>query len=43
LKYLPKFQDALHSKKTARFFQLDRRIGLVLDLQLSSEIPLVEP
>ena len=42
LKYLPKFQDALHSKKTARFFQLDRRIGLVLDLQLASEIPLVE-
>lgn len=42
LKYLPKFQDALHNKKTARFFQLDRRIGLVMDLQLASEIPLVE-
>jgi Spy/CpxP family protein refolding chaperone len=42
LKYLPKFQDALHNKKTARFFQLDRRIGLVTDLQLASEIPLVE-
>jgi Spy/CpxP family protein refolding chaperone len=41
-KYLPKFQDALHNKKTARFFQLDRRIGLVVDLQLASEIPLVE-
>ena len=24
------------------FFQLDRRIGLVMDLQLASEIPLVE-
>jgi hypothetical protein len=42
LKYLPKFQDVLHNKKTARFFQLDRRIGLVMDLQLASEIPLVE-
>ena len=42
VKYLPKFQDALHSKKTALFFQLDRRIGLVVDLQLASEIPLVE-
>jgi len=42
LKFLPKFQDVLHSKKTARFFQLDRRIGLVLDLQLASEIPMVE-
>ena len=41
-KYVPKFHDVLHSKKTARFFQLDRRIGLVLDLQLASEIPLVE-
>jgi len=41
-KYLPKFQDALRNKKTARFFQLDRRIGLVVDLQLASEIPLVE-
>jgi len=42
LNYLPKFHDALHSRKTARFFQLDRRIGLVLDLQLAAEIPLVE-
>jgi len=42
LQYLPKFQGALHNKKTARFFQLDRRIGLVMDLQLASEIPLVE-
>jgi hypothetical protein len=42
LKYLPKFQDALHNKKTARFFQVDRRLGLVMDLQLASAIPLVE-
>jgi hypothetical protein len=42
LKYLPKFNDVLHNKKTARFFQVDRRIGLVMDLQLASQIPLVE-
>ncbi len=41
-KYLPKFHDALQNVKTARFFQIDRRIGLVLDLQLASQIPLVE-
>ncbi len=42
LTYISKFQDALQNVKTARFFQIDRRIGLVLDLQLASEIPLVE-
>ena len=43
LKYLPIFQKALPGKKLARFFQVDRRIGSVIDLQLASEIPLVEP
>src|SRR4029077_4200506 len=36
LKYLPKFQDALHNKKTARFFQFDRRFGLGMERQLGS-------
>ncbi len=43
LKYIPKFQAALQNVKAARFFQLDRRIGLMVDLQLASEIPFVEP
>ena len=43
LKYLPIFQKALPGKKVARFFQVDRRIGSIIDLQLASEIPLVEP
>ena len=43
MKYLPIFQKALPGKKVARFFQVDRRIGSVIDLQLASEIPLVEP
>jgi hypothetical protein len=42
LRYLPKFQDALQSVKASRFFQIDRRIGLIMDLQLASAIPLVE-
>ena len=43
LKYLPIFQKVLPGKKVARFFQVDRRIGSVIDLQIASEIPLVEP
>jgi len=41
MKYLPIFQKVLPGKKVARFFQVDRRIGSVIDLQLASEIPLV--
>jgi len=43
MKYLPIFQKVLPGKKVARFFQVDRRIGSVIDLQIASEIPLVEP
>ena len=40
--YVPLFQKVLSAKKTAMFFQFDRRLGLMLDLQLASAIPLVE-
>jgi len=43
MKYLPIFQKVLPGKKVARFFQVDRRIGSVIDLQIASEVPLVEP
>jgi Spy/CpxP family protein refolding chaperone len=42
-KYIPMFQKVLPGKKAALFFQLDRRIGVLLDLQVASQIPLVEP
>jgi hypothetical protein len=42
LKYLPIFRKVLSGKTTALFFQLDWRIGLVTDLQLSSQVPTVE-
>jgi Spy/CpxP family protein refolding chaperone len=42
-KYMPIFAKALSGKKTALFFQLDHRLLLLIDLQLSSVIPLVEP
>lgn len=41
-KYVPIVSQVLTGKKTATFFQMDRRIGLMLDLKLASEIPLVQ-
>jgi hypothetical protein len=43
LKYLPLFREILSGKSTALFFQLDWRLGLIMDLQLASETPLIEP
>ena len=43
MKYFPKLQQAISGKKAARFFQIDRRIGVLMDLQLVSEIPMIEP
>jgi hypothetical protein len=41
-KYLPIVRGALPGKKAATFFQLDRRISQMIDLQLSSQLPLVQ-
>jgi hypothetical protein len=43
LKYVPIFQKVLSGKSTARFFQLDWRLGLIMDLQLASQTPMIEP
>jgi hypothetical protein len=43
LKYVPIFQKVLSGKKTAMFFQMDKRVALMIDLQLASIIPLVQP
>ncbi len=42
-KYVPLVTKVLPGKKSALFFQLDKRFGLLLDLQLAAEIPLVTP
>ena len=42
LKYIPKFRSALSAKGTAMFYQIDRRVQMMIDLQLSSSLPLVE-
>jgi hypothetical protein len=42
-KYLPKFDQVLSPKKTVQFYQIDRRLDLLMNLQLASLIPLIEP
>jgi len=41
-KYVPMVAKVLDGKKTATFFQLDRRIAMMMDLQMSSQMPLVQ-
>ena len=43
LKYFPIFCKVLPAKSTAKFFQIDWRLGLIMDLQLASQTPLLEP
>jgi hypothetical protein len=43
LKYVPAFRKVLSAKNTALFYQVDRRVQLMIDLQLASALPLVEP
>jgi len=43
LKYIPIFRKVLSGKTAALFTQLDWRLGLVMDLQLASQVPLIEP
>lgn len=43
LKYIPIFRKALSAKGTAMFFQIDRRVQMMIDLQLASSIPLIQP
>jgi hypothetical protein len=40
-KYMPMMQKAVPGKTMARFFQIDRRLTILLDVQVTSEIPLV--
>ncbi|HXX56261.1 MAG TPA: hypothetical protein VEJ17_00545 [Candidatus Nitrosotalea sp.] len=43
LKYVPLMNQILPGKKAATFFQLERRLCLMIDLQLFSQIPLAHP
>ena len=41
-KYVPIVSKVLDGKKTATFMQLDRRIAMMMELQVASQIPLVQ-
>ena len=43
LKYIPIFRKILSAKGTAMFFQLDRRVQTMIDLQPASSLPLIQP
>jgi len=41
LRYVPVFEKVVSAKKTALWYQIDRHIDLMINLQLSSMIPMV--
>ena len=40
-KYIPIFEKVIPGRKAALFFQIDRRLYALMDLQVASQIPLV--
>ena len=42
-KYVPIFERAISAQKTALWYQIDRRLDLLINLQLVSMIPVVDP
>lgn len=43
LKYVPEFEKVISPTKTALFFQIDRRISMMIELQLANQVPLIKP
>jgi hypothetical protein len=39
--YWPKFMNALGAKRAAKFYQVDNRLSLLVNLQLASAVPLL--
>jgi len=42
LKYFPVFRRVLSGKTAAKFFQIEWRVSLMIDLQLASQMPLIQ-
>ena len=42
MKYVPIFEKVISAKKTALFCQIDHRVDLMVQLQLASQIPMVD-
>lgn len=43
LKFIPEFEKVISPQKAAMFIQIDRRVGMMIELQLSSQVPLIKP
>jgi len=39
--YFPRFEKALGAKRAAKFYQVDNRLTQMVDLQITSEVPLI--
>lgn len=42
-RYVPIVNKVLSGRKTALFFQLDRRLVMLIDIQLATQLPMVQP
>jgi Spy/CpxP family protein refolding chaperone len=42
VEYYPKFKKAVGAKQAAKFFQVDNRLTLLVDLQLASVVPIIQ-
>ena len=40
-KYFTKFEKTLGAKRAAKFYQVDNRLTMIINIQLASEIPLI--
>lgn len=40
-KYFTKFEKNLGAKRAAKFYQVDNRLTMIMNIQLASEIPLI--
>lgn len=43
VQYLPKFEQVLPGTKAALFFQLDRRLDSLMNVQMATQLPLIKP
>ena len=43
MKYVPIFEKVISAKRTALWYQIDRHIDLLINLQFSEMLPLVNP
>lgn len=43
LQYLPRFEQVLPGTKAALFYQLDRRLDSLFNVQMASQLPLIKP